>query len=283
MPNCIWQGDVSTDPTVNGNWSTGAVPAAGDDVIFDGTAQADCVGGPLAGVQIISLTITADCTINIGASAADALDLDCAGPVNDWGSGVRYLNVQNSTSWNVGGSGTCYVDGIDNDGLTINSTGTVVVGPIITVPAEFNTTIVVINGTVTFHYVTDQAAAATNVMVLGGTVYCYDDWDVVQVFGGNVYQHDGSGLSVYVYGGILYWNSTDKCGDTILEVYTEGEATFKHNAGGCTVDACKIYGGTVDDPNGMVTWTTAVEVHGLDSSATINWGPQKKHTIAAIV
>jgi len=192
MANCIWEGSVSTNPAVGGNWSTAAVPQAGDDVIFDGTAQDDCIGGDLTANTVASVTIAADCTIDIGTDESDALDLACNGEVNDWGTGTRYLNIESTTSWNLWGSGDVFIDGMNNDYLHIDApSAAVTVGPVPDTPAEFEHRVTVSAGTVSIKYLTDDSGPSpTDLTVDGGTVSVYDDLDVLIVTGGAVNTYD---------------------------------------------------------------------------------------------
>jgi len=287
MATNIWQGDVSTDPTVAGNWSAGHVPAAAEDILFDGTASGDCVGGDLTANQVASITITSDCTIDIGTSAADAVDFDCSGEVQDAGTGTRYLNIKNCTQWNVYGGGTVYVDGIDNDALNIDAGGgTVYVGNLgsgVGNAAEFDTTVTVEAGRVYITDLTDQAAAATDLTVRGGTVHCQSTLDTVKQYGGNLYMEMAAGIDDYYgYGGKCYYNSDGKV-DGTAEIHG-GELTFEDDFRPVTVDACHLFSGaTLRDPHSRVTWTAPPEFHGCDvSDCTVEFGRHKKLTVADI-
>jgi hypothetical protein len=59
-----WIGGTSTDSTVASNWSSGSIPATGDDVVFDGNATQKCVINsatfPEDGGDLNSLTISSD-------------------------------------------------------------------------------------------------------------------------------------------------------------------------------------------------------------------------------
>jgi len=282
MAENYWQGDEDTDPTTAGNWSLGHVPAAAENIHFDGTAEDNCVGGDLTANQVASITIHDDCVIDIGTSASDALDFDCNGVVENHGTGTTYLNIENSTFWNHYGRGKHSIDGIDNDALNINApSGIITVGPLATVPAEFDTTMTVKTGDVTFDYVTDQAAADTDLIVLGGVVELNDGIDAATMYAGRWTQQAGGINNPNIYGGKMKYNSGTKIDGTAV-VY--GELTFADNFQGPTVDDCHVFArGILRDPQGRVTWTNPIELHGCSlADVTINLGRHKKLTVAAI-
>lgn len=282
MADNYWDGSESTAPTLAGNWSLAHVPAAAENIHFDGTAENNCVGGDLTANQVASITIHDDCAINIGTSASDALDFDCNGVVENHGTGTTYLNIQNSTFWNHYGRGKHSIDGIDNDALNINAPrGIIAVGPLATVPAEFDTTMTVKAGAVTFDYVTDQAAADTDLIVLGGSVETNDGIDAATIYAGK-WTHEAQGMNnLNIYGGKVTYNSGTKIDGTAV-VY--GELSFADNFRGPTVDDCHVFpGGILRDPQGRVTFTNPYELHGCDQDeCTIQTGKNKKYTVAAI-
>ena len=283
MADVIWQGDVDTDPTDGLNWDTGVVPALGEDVIFDSTASGNCAGGDLSGVVVASITITDDCTIDIGTSAADALDWDCNGIVEDAGSGTHYLNIENTTEWNVYGSGTYYIDGIDNDALNINASGsTSYVGPIVATPVEFDTVITVDAGTVHFQAVTDQAAAVTDLTIKGGTTDSDSGFDTFQQYAG-IHTQEAGGLNnpTIASSGKCIYNSNAKI-DGILDLM--GEIDYGDNYRAVAIDDCHLHSGAVlRDPHGRVTFAAAFEMHDCDATEiTLDLGKHRKYTVADI-
>lgn len=287
MADCIWEGDVSTDPTVAGNWSTAAVPQAADDVIFDSTAQDNCIGGDLTANQVATVTITSDCTIDIGTSAANALDFDCNGVISDKGSGTHYLNCKNTTFWNHYGSGTCSIDGIDNDELMIDASGgTITVGPLSGVPAEFAaaSAVTIKAGTVTIDYLTDQAAGNTDLVIQGGTVTCNDGIDILTISGGTLYfEGDQAIATAHIYGGKVYYNSTGNI-TTMAYVYSGGELTFEDGYTSVTVADIHLFtGATLRDPHKYVTWTAPPELHGCKlGDVTIDLGVHRQYAVTDI-
>lgn len=283
MADCRWVG-TTTDPAVGANWSTAAVPQAADDVIFDSTALGNCDGGDLTANQVGSITITDDCTIDIGTSAADALDFDCNGIVEHAGSGTHYLNIKNTTEWNVYGSGTFYIDGIDNDALNIDASGaTIYVGPVAATPAEFDTVITIDAGTVHIQAVTDQAAAVTDLTMNGGTTDSESGWATFYLYGGTHTQDEGGMVTYNGYGGKCIYNSNTKI-DGVASIYSGNELTFEENFRAVTVDDCHLFSGAIlRDPHGRVTFTAAFELHGCDMvDVTLDLGTHRKYTVADI-
>ncbi len=285
MALVIWQGDVDTDPTTAGNWSTAAVPQAGDDVLFDGSASGNCAGGDVSANLVQSITVTSNCTIDIGTSLEVPIDFDCAGPLIDSGSGTRFWKVENTTAWECYGTGECHIDGIDNDGLVINaSAATIWVGENPVVPAEFGDQVSVVAGTINILYLTDQAAAAPDLIVRGGVVVTQDALAAVEQYGGR-WHHRGFGqvvASATIHAGTAHYETTGTL--TAGFVYAAGTLTFENNVDGCIVTNCTVEGGgKLLDPNGVVTWTNPVAVTGTSvKSGAIDFGSNKTYDIADI-
>ena len=68
MADCIWDGSTDSNPTETTNWSTNAVPAAGDHVIIPSDATVNIDGGDLSGNAVASLVVEDGCAIAIGSS-----------------------------------------------------------------------------------------------------------------------------------------------------------------------------------------------------------------------
>ena len=284
MADRTWEASVDTDPTDGNNWNPVGVPGVGDDVIFDDTAQDNCAGGDLTGNQVGSITRTDDCIITIGTSAADALDFDCNGIVEDAGSGTAYWNIQNTTEWNFYGTGTCYIDGIDNDALNIDASGaTVYVGPIPATPAEFDTLITIDAGTVHLQAVTDQGAAITNLTVHAGVTDSESGWAVFRQYGGTHTQEAGGVVVYYGYGGKCIYNSNTALSANSY-VYGSHELTFEENFRAVTMAAGELYAGAVlRDPHGRVTFTAPLELEGCNLlDVTLDLGRHRKYVVTDI-
>lgn len=287
MAVCIWEGDVSTDPTVAGNWSTAAVPQAADDVVFDGTAQDNCTGGDITANQVASVTRTADCTITIGASASNALDIDCSGAVVDRGSGTAYWKIDNYTSWHFSGSGTCSIDGqgAANSALTIDATSaTVMVGPVAATAAEVDD-IDIHAGTVTIWTVQSNDASPIETLdVFGGTVDSHDAIDVISVYGGTL-THESQAITshVNVYYGKLIYNAAANIGGTV-SVYNGGEFTLDEGSGAVVIADTQLYSGaTFRDKPSRGTYTLPVETRGCSLlSVTLDLGTHRQYAPTAI-
>jgi hypothetical protein len=71
MPTtAAWLGTTSGAFTVTTNWSTGAVPVAGDSIIFDGRATQALTGSPATSIQLASIKHYMSCTKAVGTAAA---------------------------------------------------------------------------------------------------------------------------------------------------------------------------------------------------------------------
>jgi hypothetical protein len=123
-----WIGNTSTDATVASNWSTGALPAKGDILIFDGTAQRDCIGDIAtigsAGIHLQAVKMTNAFVKKWGSSVSAPLVIHANVVEIDrrTGYGDIYLDLQETST--AGTSGSTADDGT-NDVLKIMGGGTV--------------------------------------------------------------------------------------------------------------------------------------------------------------
>ena len=245
----IWLGNVSTDPATAGNWSK--TPEAGDTLRFDATAVKNCAGGAV-GVQVASVTITRDCSINFGTSIESPLVLDCSAGVMDEGTGSGFFSIANATSWYVHNTGTRYIDGIAGTAgaLTIDaSSSSIYVGPNIAAAARF-AKITVIRGTVTLTKVEALAGggAAPALSMTGGTV---DAWDAL--------------AAVTVAAGLLRQHSQNI---TTLVLSTGGSLDASDHPG-LTIGTTTMYdGSSITDPLNAITYTAPIVNKG--STISVN-------------
>lgn len=71
MPTtAAWLGTTSGAFTVTTNWSTGAVPVAGDSIIFDGRATRALTGSPATSIQLASIKHYMSCAYDVCTAAA---------------------------------------------------------------------------------------------------------------------------------------------------------------------------------------------------------------------
>jgi len=294
--DCIWTGTVSTNPAAGGNWSTGVVPAVGDDVIIPAGATQNIIGGDLSGVAIASLVIEDGCAISIGTGPLVATpeplmfggNATCY--VNDWGSGTRYLYCMDTASWNMLGSGTVYIDGINNDELNIkpNGTANVVVGPgyaaaVPIVPAEFDAIGYIEGGTVELRSVTTQAAGAVPITgILGGKVTARSALTNVYQYGGTLAVEAVGITNFYSTGGTCTYNSDDTI--TLFVIEGSGRLDFGREPTPVTVTQGQVHrGGTVLDPYGRVIWTNEIELIRCSLTEVIlDLGRNREYQVTAL-
>ena len=123
-----WIGNTSTDATVAANWSTGVLPAKGDILIFDGTAQKDCIGNIAtlgsAGIHLQAVKMTNAFVKKWGSSVSAPLVVHANVVEIDrlTGYGDTYLDLQETST--AGTAGSTADDGT-NDILKIMGGGTV--------------------------------------------------------------------------------------------------------------------------------------------------------------
>ena len=86
MATVKWDGSASTDPTNAANWSTGSVPVANDDVVFDATSDGgnNCTFNgtfPSSG-DLNSITISSDFTKLINTGGTSTINLEGVMTIN---------------------------------------------------------------------------------------------------------------------------------------------------------------------------------------------------------
>jgi len=290
MADVYWQGDVSSDPTVAGNWSTAAVPQAGDDVIFDGTATALPDGGNLAGNAVGSIVFDSTYSFTTASSGTPLqFQLAADGTVDIRCSGTHYLDIDESLQVNVTGGATVYLVGLNNDSLRVNGSGATVEVGVAGTPAEFDD-VILDKGTATIIACEDQAGggAAFDLYVNGGTAKVYDAVDDARQTGGKWYQYDEPIDDPTILGGTFY----HMAGGTVA---TDGKIDGTLIIRGGTVDLSKSYlpftidamtvgkGSTFRDPHGRVTYTAAPQFPASEpGDSTREWGPHVSLPIARL-
>jgi len=209
---------------------------------------------------------------------------------DDYGTGVRYLNVKNAVSANIQGRGTVEFDGITNTTLRINSTGTVTIGPVPGTPCQFETIALIAgSGTVNLENVTKAAGTAVPITKIDGQVRLstYSRLATVNQYGGTWRHYDNgvaahqSGVVAAIYqqaGANLYYNSTGAL--TLIEA--AGTVDFStEDMRPKTVTTGKFSkGAIVRDPNGVVTWTNPFQTPFCAlKDVTIDVGSHRKYDV----
>ena len=257
-----WLGSTSAVPTVVANWSQARLPEAGDFILFDGTASGACDGADLSAAQVASITITRDCTIDIGTSITAPLIFDCAGPVIDEGAGAVFLKADNTTSWLLKNTGSRRILGLDNAAIVVDSPGaTIVLGPDPQTATEFDT-VTVLNGDAAIkNLLAQDGAAAFNLFMTGGEVECFDSVDDAKIVGGKYTQRSEGINNLWLRDATLNYNSTTKIdGTAILENAAVLDAS---GSSGFIIDATTMYPESkIIDPLGVITYTAAITFEG---------------------
>ena len=242
MGTLYWDGSADTDYSNTANWSTGAVPGAGDDVIFDGRVATGPISNLAEADDLGSVHIMKSFTGNIGTSSV-YWEFQCSGTVVIEGSGTYHIRCGNGSAANH-----------DIANMVINSTGTV------NLASELNnnsnsssfTSITVSNGTVNLKGKADIATSGGQ----DGT-----PWGFLKVT-------PTSGASPVVTIGDHCENErTDSTG----QICQTG-GTVNCHSGPSTLD---LYGGTFNF--GSTSYTLATDDDGIATaniySGTFNWLP----------
>jgi hypothetical protein len=288
MATKYFDGDVSGDVTVAGNWDGNALPAANDDIVFDGDlidSAVTTIVGNLT-VTVSSVLNKPNCTQDFGADGTPlAWDIGGTGDkkVHDQGTGTKYLDFDNWVEWNIL-AGTAEIAGDTAAANTLYIGGaTVTIGDL---EAD---EITVDGGTVTIgeDLTENDGATAPNMIIHGGTVTCESPLGRVDQYSGILRQMAGVITALYVNGGATYINALDSGATgviTVAQVESGGKLDFSEDPRAKTVTACSVEsGGTLHDPLGVVTWPNDFSTpHCGLNDCTIDVGRNRKYAVADI-
>ena len=298
-----WTGAVSSDPAVAGNWSTAAVPADGEVIVIPQAGQAAMAGGDLtvgATLQFRGFRLKDGFAFAIG-SLATYLQVELTDTAVyydaeiDGGGGQVFLDVDNYHEIRVqdavagasgqfgvnliglhdaddtGGRGTIYVN-------LVNAAGTVGIGANPNEDMEVNA-IEVARGIVTIgpKVTENDDAAAPDLTVTGGTVYCHCPLGTLTVTGGTVYLMGAATVTALnCWGGTVYYESDGTC--TTAKIGGTVDCTRDGRAR--TFTTTHLYrGGSLKDPDKTITFTNAPNLQGC-SLADVSLELGKNLTIA---
>lgn len=260
-----WTGTAGTSWTTAGNWSCGAVPLSGQDVIIPSTTNKPVLAG---NVTVGAMNLQSGAFITLGSNTF---------AINGAVTGTGTLTGTINSNLEVNGTGTLYfTTGSNNlNNFTVNSTGTVTLGTSVNVAGILTPTL----GTLALGSNNVTLLAGTNAEVGYGTRKTYPVTGIVGIVGGTI-DYTGGGKFVaerYVPAKRAYRFITSQVNTT-----TNLRANWMEN----TYNAGPGYG-TNNDPNpGYGTHITGSAAGGdnLDwtltnnpslftyDNATQNWG-----------
>jgi len=275
----------TTDPTIAANWSTAAVPADQEIIVFPATAAYACAGGDLTGggvkafqgfiieegyayqigslaayLQIDMLDGVLYYDVEIAATTSQVfLDVDNyhrivvtrSTPQSTGQYGVNLIGLHDADD--TAGRGTIYV-------ACANGASTVGIGANTGELMEANK-IVVTGGTCTVGDLVVEfgGAVAPDVEVTNGTLRCYCPVGAYDVLGDLVYHEDGVVGTLNADGGIVYYKSDG----TATTVNIQGKVDCTLDLRGRTWTNCNIYrGGSLIDPYKTLTLTNDIDLEG---------------------
>ncbi len=247
------------------NWSDDTAPVSADNVGFPAMAQAstlDIDGSDQVAVLLVDFHVEPECALNFGSRAA-YLQIDTDYLYYD-GEGKAFFDIDNSTEiWlrngSAGSSSASYgfsLIGTSNALLMIDVGSGNSVGLGAMAGESLAATIAIINsGDVTV----GDSLTCTTFSANGGTVSNSSDVTTMNVNGGTVTQVKNKPTTLNVYGGKIYYNSADV--PTTLNLWG-GILDTSQDARAKTFDTVNYYGGTINDPNNILTITTMTSYTG---------------------
>ncbi len=287
--------DGSTDGvlTTAGNWSTGVVPAANEDVVIDGNMFPSTVtaltGNIVAAVNSVTICNT---SATFGTAAAPLVwVLNGAGSfIYDAGTGSKYLTVTEWAEWAVLAGGAIVLGGtstVTNRLLIRASSATVSVGVATSAGAVTleATEIDVQAGTVNIGrgWLDFNGESALSTLTMqGGTVTSESPAAAVDQYGGTLTWKEGAVTTWDLSGGTGKPNGTGTI--TTLNVRNGARAEFSEDLRAKTVTTANMYAGSnIQDTNGIVVWTNPINLIKCSlADVTLNVGKNRKLTIADI-
>lgn len=304
MAQKTWLGTSSTDYSVTGNWSEGAIPTTNDTVTISRNAiRAIQAGLNQSSVAIDNFTVEDGFSYDIGTSSA-FLQISCTG------SGVKYFKYAGGGSLakiDLGASAVAPIvtktgsPSTGDVGLSVKGTamtGFVVTGGIVGIGVEPNDTTTEVTSinvipenvggaSVTIgKYVADTAGNLIDLVTLdGGICYNYSSADAVDSMDGTYHQLDGRFTAGDFRGSSkLFIVANDGAATfTSIDMHDQSSALCRGVSGTQTVTTLALHGGSRWD-EGLFgfTYTNAIQTPDGLESVTLILGKNIKVVPSAI-
>lgn len=292
-----WTGETDGDWGTATNFVADTAPGTGDKGLVPADATVAIDGGAYEAVMD-KFEVAEGCDVAMGSRAAAVttpLSLDFSSETNATvelaGTGQTYLKVKEAKKVKVNKAGSAPGTGqfalhltsestTNETGLDIeaDSNESIGVAPFPDDTAEFHP-IKVNGGDVTIGSVTKKdGSTAFDLTVVKGTVVNSSPVGTLKQYAGKVTHNAGVVAALSVYGGRFIYDSTR----TLTQGYVHKGAVLDITEA-CTITNLTAYAGaTINDANGLATWTNAIAFPDGIESVTLVLGKGRKATIADI-
>jgi hypothetical protein len=263
MASNTWLGTDATAPTsftTDANWSTGAVPTAGDDLVFTSDYNNACAQSVDQGTTAFgSLYVENGYTNQIGAFGAPFISAVENFEYN--GGGVIWADLGDAsgipvtiTNSGAGASGAYGVNLKGNITTLSVSGGTVAVN----LESGYSGTLTALRSSGGTVVLGPNLTSVTSVDMTGGVVEARKNIPTVRVMGGEFRTSGSAAITtkLSVYAGNCVLSGSGTIADLLLDSDGGSQIDFSRNGISRTVTAIKNNGGTlIYDPN-VITFTT---------------------------
>jgi hypothetical protein len=295
------------------NWSGNAVPVDNDDIVFD-SGNVNCTDGLSPAIQPATLSITKGYTGVIGRPDLNTSTSDALAYSEYRGKFLTFDNNSVTTTVDIGsgqgsGSGRIKLDfGAGQISAVVYGTGSRLIQgePALVIKGTHASNAVTIqNGDVGLAYAegdsttvatlrvgTDTSSTAvvyvgndvtlTTFISSGGTTTLRASSTTCTVHGGTVTQMEGVPTSLYVWGGVYYWQSTGTIGSNCSVGSGASLDRSKDNRAATITPVVNLYkGSSFRDPNATLTLTAGFKANGCKiSECLVDVGSGRTFTVA---
>lgn len=280
------------------NWSTGAVPVNGDDVVLQNSANPILYGLDQSAVTLASLTIDQSFTGTIGLPRANSagyveyrelyLKIGATSIVIGRGEGagsgrIKIDTLAVQTSVNMLNSGTPAENGLPAifwKGTHASNAVSIAKGSLaVAIFAGETATLASIKQGYRTNVASDSdlrlgagcSLSSCPIIKLGGTLETNSNFSSLTQSGGEAAIAEGGPATLNLYGGAVRYKSATGCATTV--VASGGELDFRQDMRSRTFTTVSLRkGGAIRDPGKTVTFTNPIAVLGELSDVTLDLG-----------
>ena len=268
MATVLWTGTTNGDWNTTTNWSSGSVPVAGDDVIFNTSSQDVTISSSIASITYASLKILDGFTGKLGVSGTK-LNVNATSLLIASDQAQIHLDGDYTTAV----ISDIFPASLATPGITFGTSSTATTMRItgglapVEIACSSVTNVQVLTAPQATISVLSTAGTITNILMDSGTVRTANTFTTADVSGGNLVLTGAAGATtVNLTGaGILEHNGTGTV--TTLNVFDKSclATTVNNSTGtGAVFTTTNLFDGDIDERNGAAntTFTNGINING---------------------